>query len=844
MKCPSCYAENPESFRFCKDCGTPLHLQIKDSPSFDSKTLKLGQDKLPNGILFDRRYRIIEELGVGGMGRVYLVHDMELDADVVLKALLPEVAAEPETISRFRNELKLSRDVSHKNVCRMFDLNRANGTYYITMEYVDGESLKSVIQMTKRLSVATAVAITKQICEGLGEAHRHGVVHRDLKPGNIMINKEGHAKILDFGLAQSIESKGITATGTIIGTPDYLPPEQVMEETVDRRSDIYSLGVIMYEMLTGQLPFEGDSPVRLALKHVNEKPLEPREINQKIPQVISHVILKCLEKKKGDRYQSTEELYEELNRIEKSWDKALRGDFVSKMGEFVSKDRSGRPRILYPRNKKLLWISFALVSCLAVLAGFVFLGKNGGRVLESIAVLPFQIENFEPGQDSETEYLADGITETIIADLTKLPGLKKVIARSSVFQYKGKDIDPQAVGRELGVDALLASRMSQFGEQLSITVELVDTRDNRRVWGNNYRIDRSQIFEVQDDITQSIAEGLRLELTGEVRKRLARHYTESSDAFKAFARGQYFWNKRTETDLLRAISYFEEAIRIDPDYALAHTGLSFSYLLLPEYGTYLPEEGYKKAKEAANRALEIDSDLAEALTSFAQIKRRYDWDWAAAEKAYKRALELDPNYAMAYHWYGYDMMCMGRFEEAIQMIERAHELDPLSMVISRNLGQVYYRSGQYERAKKILQDLYAKNPNFSYLQYHLGNIEFQQGRYEEAMTLFQRERENARGWALHIQPWIGMAYAKLGQTDQARMILADLLDQSRQVHVPPTPVAALYFILGDYDSGFQWLERAYEKYDSWIRLLKTDTVFDPVRDDPRYLEILKKVGLE
>lgn len=788
------------------------------------------------GTLFAGRYRVIEELGSGGMGRVYKVLDKELDTIVVLKVLLPEVAVDHETISRFRNELKLSREISHKNICRMYDLNLSGCTYYITMEFVDGESLKNIILMTKKLSATSAIRLTRQICEGLGEAHRHGIVHRDLKPGNILIDRAGDAKIVDFGLARSIESKGITATGFIIGTPRYMSPEQVQEKTIDQRSDIYSLGILLYEMLSGRIPFDDDSPVRVALRHVKDKPLDPEDLDPEIPPPLTRVILKCLAKEKEDRYASTQELLSELNRVEKALARSVADD--------LPKERKTRSRPVFGIKKKwVAWGGIAAVVFLLTALAIGYVTKDKPRAIDSIAVLPFQIENLGTEQGLETEYLADGIIEGIIAKLTKLPGLNKVIARSSVFQYKGRDVDPQAVGRELGVQTLLASRLSLYGDELSINVELVDTADNRRIWGNNYRIKRNQVFEVQEEITQSITENLRLELSGEEKKRIAKRYTESSEAFKAYARGQFLWNKRTQVDLLKAIEHFEEGLRIDPDYALAYTGLSLSYLLLPEYGNYLPEEGYRRSKEYAQRALEIDDELAEARTALAQVKRRYDLDWDAAEKEYRRALELDPNYAMAHHWYGYDMMCLARYDEAIQMIQRAHELDPLSLVINRNLGQAYYRSGQYERGREILQRMLAKNPNFSYLQYHLGNIQFQQGRYEEALVLFQREKKNARGWALHIQPWIGMAYAKLGREDEARTILSDLVSTSQQSHVPPTPVAALYFVLGDVDEGFKWLEKACDEYDTWVRLMKTDTVFDTVREDPRFLEILKKLGL-
>jgi serine/threonine protein kinase/Tfp pilus assembly protein PilF len=837
MKCSNCRCENPESFRFCKDCGSPLYLKIKENPSKDLETQKLHMDRLMPGILFAGRYRILEEVGSGCMGTVYKALDKEREGLVALKVLWPEVADDYETISRFQDELKLSREIYHKNVCQMFDLNQFGDRTYITMEWVDGESLKNIIQMTKKWSVAAALGLAKQIGEGLIEAHRHGVVHRDLKPGNILIDRLGKVKIVDFGLARSIESQGITATGIIIGTPQYMSPEQVMEKTVDRRSDIYSLGSILYEMLTGRLPFDGDSPTRIALKHVKERPAAPKDIDLKIPQEVSQMILKCLAKEKEDRYASVQDLLAELSRIEKSLAK-------TKTNYLRKRDRKRTKSIIGIKKKWAVWGGCVILACLLAGAAIGFIARDEPKVFDSIAVLPFEIDNVGRAQKSETLYLADGITESIITKLAKLPGLKKVIARSSVFQYKGKDIDPQAVGRELGVETLLASRLSQYGDELSINVELVDTTDNRRIWGNNYRIRWDQIFQFQEDITRSVTENLRLELTGEERERLAKRYTDSSEAFKAYARGQYLWTKRTHTDLLKAIEYFEEALRIDPDYALAYTGLSLSYLLLPEYGNYLPTVGYQKAKECAQRALEIDSDLAEARTALAQVKRRFDLDWEAAQREYERALELDPHYAMAHHWYGYDLMCMARYDEAIRMIQRAHELDPLSLVINRNLGQVYYRSGQYDRGKEIFQRMLEKNPNFSYLHYHMGNILFQQGRYEEALSLFQREKKLARGWALHVQPWIGMAYAKLGRKDEAQTILSDLISKSQQNHVPATPVAALFFVLGDNDEGFRWLEKAYTEYDTWVRLLKSDTVFDPVREDPRFLDILKKLGLE
>jgi len=477
---------------------------------------------------------------------------------------------------------------------------------------------------------------------------------------------------------------------------------------------------------------------------------------------------------------------------------------------------------------------------LLIIAGISFFTERLGPI-DSIAVLPF--ENVDA--DSETEYLGDGITESIINRLTQLPSLKKVIARSSVFRYKDREIDPQVVGQELGVDAVLVGRMSRRGDELSISVELVKVEDKTRLWGERYYTrEISEIFTIQEEISNSISDNLRLRLTGEELERMTRRYTENTEAFVASSKGRYFWNKRTEEDLKRAIGYFEQALQLDPNYALAYVGLANSYLLLPEYGVYRSKEAYPKVKEAAMKALEIDDMLAEAYVTLAQIKRRYDYDWAAAERTYKRAIELDPNYATAHHWYGYDLMCVERYDEAIQEIKRAHELDPLSLVINRNLGQVLYRAGRYDEALEALNKTLEMDPTFSATHLYLGSIYLQKSRYEDALAEFQKEKEYARGWGTRAEAWIGVAYMKLGQREKTQEILDELIKRSKQTYVRETLIAMLHFVLEEDDQGFQWLEKGYEEYDSFLRLIRTDLIFDRVRTDPRFREIVRKMGYE
>ena len=829
MKCPNCQFKNPQDSNFCGQCATPL-TSPETGPDSSTATAEIITSELERRTVFAGRYEIIEELGKGGMGRVYRVEDNKINEEVALKVLKPEISLDKNTIERFRNELKFARKIAHKNVCKMYDLNEEGTIHYITMEYVPGENLKNMIRMSRQLSSATAVSITRQICEGLAEAHNLGVVHRDLKPGNIMIDRSGNARIMDFGIARFLETRGLTKAGVLIGTPEYTSPEQVEGKKADQRADIYSLGVTLYEMVTGRLPFEGDTPLSIAVKHKTEEPPDPRHFNTLISEDLCRIILKCMEKEKEKRYQGAEELLSELNKMERE---------TPLPEKYITPRTQAPEKMSTIKWKKILpYGGGVIILILLIVAGItLFPGRLG--TIDSIAVLPFQnVDRY-----SYSEYLTDGITESIISKLAQLPGLKKVIARSSVFRYKGKEINPQVVGRELGVDTVFVSRMSRRGDELTISVELIRVRDNSQIWGKRYTRNISEIFAVQDEITNSITDNLRLRLTGAELERMRKRYTEKTDAFIAYTKGRYFWNKRTQVDLERAIEYFEQALLIDPNYALAYTGLSFSYLLLPEYGTYRPEEVYPKSKEASLKALEIDDLLSEARVALAQILRRLEYNWPGAEREYKRALELDPNNATAHHWYGYDLMCVGQFEKGIKEIRRALELDPLSLVTNRNLGQALYRARRYGEALAILQTTLEMDPTFSATHLYIGSIYLQQGKYEDALVEFQKEKGNAKGWSVRIDAWIGVTYARMGEKEKTRAILDDLLRKSEHIYISHTLLAMLYFELGEDDQGFQMLDRAYEELDTWMRLLKTDPIFDRVSSDPRFKAMLKKAGL-
>jgi serine/threonine protein kinase/tetratricopeptide (TPR) repeat protein len=786
IKCPKCQFDNPDTVHFCGECGTQL-ISKKEIPA--TETLETPTEELTRGTTFAGRYEIIEELGKGGMGKVYRVEDKKIKEEVALKLIKHEIASDKKTIERFSNELKMARKIAHRNVCRMFDLGEEKEVHYITMEYVRGEDLKSMIRMSKQLSVATSIDIAKQVCEGLAEAHRLGVIHRDLKPQNIMIDKEGNARIMDFGIARSIEAEGITEVGTIIGTPEYMSPEQVEGEEADTRSDIYSSGVILYEMVTGRVPFEGDKPLSVALKQKTETPLNPREVNDQIPEDLSSIILRCMEKDKGKRYQSVGELLSGLSKIK------IRKLETGKVGEIKLKN--------------------------------------------SIAVLPFT--DLSPKEDQE--YFCDGMAEELINALSNIEGLQ-VASRTSSFQFREKGYDIQDIGKKLKVQTVLEGSVRKAGNRLRITVQLINVDEGYHIWSEKFDRDLEDIFAIQDEISLAIAEKLKVKLLEEEKEALVKRYTEDHEAYNLYLMGRYFWNGRYEGKLQKAIECFQQAINKDPLYAIAYAGIADCYNLLAIYGLMAPKEVYSKAEAAAKKALEIDKTLAEVHTSVGWIRTFFDWDWPVAENEFKKAIELNPAYATAHHWYALHLVCRGRFDEGVTEIKQAHELDPLSLIINRNLAWVYYFTCQYDQAIEQFMKTLEMDPNFIYTHLKLGWVYLNKSMYEEALAEFQKEKELSTSWNPFIEARIGLAYALMGKRIEAQQVLNNFMEQSKREYIPPYGLACIYFALRKNNQGFKWMEKGYEERDYWQTYLKVEPMFESLRSEPKFKALLKKMGLE
>jgi serine/threonine protein kinase/tetratricopeptide (TPR) repeat protein len=828
VKCPKCHSENSETKQFCADCGTQL-APSEDIPPEVTETLQAPIKELTTASTFAGRYQIIEELGKGGMGKVYKVFDKKIKEKIALKLIKPEIASDKETIERFSNEIRLARKIGHRNVCRMFDIGEEEGVHFITMEYVAGEDLKTMIRMAAGLSIGAVLSIGKQICDGLAEAHCLGVVHRDLKPQNIMIDKGGNAKIMDFGIARSIREKGITGPSVLIGTPEYMSPEQAEAKEVDYRSDIYSLGIILYEMATGRVPFEGDTALSIAMKHKGEIPKNPKQLNPNIPEDLSSVILRCLEKDRANRYQTASEVRSEMEKIEKGIPTAER--VVPEKKAFTSKEITvtfGPKKVLLPV------LGFAFLVIAAVVIWKILPKKEAApaaSVKKSIAVLPF--EDLSPKKDHE--YLCKGIAETLINALTSIEDLW-VPARTSSFSFEGKKQDINEIGQKLGVDHLLEASVQVSGDQIRITARLVNVTNGSNIWSETYDRKMENIFAIQDDIAQAIVKALEVKLLGEKKQLLVKNYTDNLEAYNLYLQGRFFWNKRTAEDVKKAIDYFDQAVALDPNYALAYAGLADSYGLLPFYTSIPAKEAFSKANVAVMKALDIDENLAEAHAALGFIKMYYDWDWNAAETELKRAVQIKPGYPTAHHWYAEYLLAMGRHEEAIAEIQRARELDPLSLVINAMEAAIFVYARQPDKAIEQCRKTLELDPNFALAHDFMGFAYLEKGMREEAMEHQKRRDE------LGLHRFI-YSYALLGERDESLRIIEEMKERWRRGGTWAYSVARLYADLGEEDLVLEWLEKSFEAREPWLIRLKVDPVFDSLRSNPRLMGLQKKIGL-
>jgi serine/threonine protein kinase/Tfp pilus assembly protein PilF len=835
MKCPKCESENTDTARFCSECGASLAHSDDAQPAI-TKTIETPKEELTTGSIFAGRYQIIEELGKGGMGKVYKAIDIKLNEKIALKLIKPEISSDEKVIKRFSNELKIARKIGHRNVGRMFELMEDDGTHFITMEYVPGQDLKGLIRQSAPLGIARAITIAQQTCEGLSEAHSLGVVHRDLKPSNIMIDEDGNARIMDFGIARSAKEKGITGAGVIIGTPEYMSPEQVDGKEADQRSDIYSLGVVIYEMLTGKLPFEGDTPLSIAVQHRSDKPEDPKKLNRMIPDDLNQAILKCMEKAKGERYQAIEELSAALDRIQQgipSTETTMR-----KRKPATSKE------ITVSFSAKRLLLPAILLIVLVIVGLFLWhpwsqkVAPSTSSEKPSVAVLPF--EDFSRQKDQE--YLCLGIASELINRLNKIQDLW-VPARGSSFSFRGSEASIQQIGDSLNVQSVLMGTLQKDGNKIRISVELIDVAGNNIIWSDTYERNEGDIFDLQDDVTLAIVEKLKVNLLGEESAALVKRYTENVEAYNLYLKGRHFWNERTEEGFEQTIRYLRDAIEKDPSYALAYAGIADTYNILGWYSHLSPFEAFPKAKVAALKALEIDDDLAEAHASLAAYFLWHEWDWISAEREFKRSIELNPGYATAHHWYADCLTVMRRSDEAITEMKRAQELDPLSLIINTDLAKEYLYARQYDQAINQCEKTLELNPNFYRVYKYFGQAYVQTSQLEEAIQVFQNAKDLSKGHPA-VLAWLGYVYGLSGRIIEAQGLFEELENISKQQYVSPIYYSFVHIGLGDIDRAFIWLEKAYDERSSWLIYIHRSPIYESLHTDDRYNALLRKMNLE
>jgi serine/threonine protein kinase/tetratricopeptide (TPR) repeat protein len=781
-------------------------------------------------------FRITEKLGAGGMGVVYKAVDTRLDRPVALKFLPDNMAQDAQALERFRREARAASALNHPGICTIYDIGEQDGRTFIAMEFIDGETLRSHIH-GKALPLEEILELGIQIAEALDAAHAEGIIHRDIKPANILLTKRGQAKVLDFGLAK-LSRKGVadgeapdssSIAGIISGTPAYMSPEQVRGDNLDVRTDIFSLGLLLYEMATGCQAFSGGTGGMIIEAVLTRSPVPARSVNPDLPPRLEEIINKAIRKDREQRYQRAADIRNDLQKLERGSDSGWRAAVVDSATVLLSSTGHSHSTGDYSTGHQIAHGPTTQSGTLR--------SVRRSKVIDSLAVLPFE----NTSRDPEHEYLSDGIAGSLINNLATIPKLR-VMAQSTVFRYKGRAMDPQTVGRELNVRAVLAGRIMQSGGSLRIGAELVDVATGTQLWGAQYNRQPGDIFAIQDEISNEISEKLRLKLTRAEKKRLTRRQTHDTEAYGLYLKGRHHWNRWTEDGFYKAIEYFQQAVAKDPGYALAHTGLADSYVLLG-WNSYLPpKDAFPKARTAAMEALRLDPDLGEAHTPVAAVFWLHDWQWQEAQAEFKRSIALNPAHPTANHWYAECLMTMGRHEEAIARMKSSQELDPLSLIISVAIGWAFYMARRYDDAMEQLLRTVELDPNYPVTYWILGLLLRKMGRYEQAIVEGEKGVKLSGGSPL-MNAALAQTLATAGKREEAIHILDELTKLARQKYIAPYFFAGIHIGLGENDRAMEYLEKSYEEHSHWLIYLHIDPSMDALRSNPRFQDLLRHVGL-
>ena len=788
------------------------------------------------------RYVIIAPIGAGGMGEVYRAKDTRLDREVAVKVLSERLANNANALARFEREAKSVAALSHPNIFAIHDVGHEDGIDFAVTELLEGETLRERLRRSAvpwRKAVEYGIAIA----DGMAAAHAKGIIHRDIKPENIFLTKDGVVKILDFGLARVAPDANMpaelladtptmtldTRPGTVLGTVNYMSPEQISGRATDARTDIFSFGCVLYELISGRRAFGGKSVAEITTALLRDEPPTLSDSGQMVPVELDRVIVRCHEKKPELRIQSARDL-----------SFALR-DLLSDSGP-------SKPDVAHRglRSRTMFWVQLA-VGAVALVALLLGLDVGGWRkppisgpkmgVISSLAVLP--MENVS--RDPEQEYFVDGMTEALISNLAKIGGLK-VISRTSAMRFKATTKSLPEIARELNVDAVVEGSVLRVGERVRITAQLIHAATDEHLWTESYDRDLRDILSLQSEVARTIAQQIKVTLTPQEQAQMVEPRPINADAYQAYLKGRFYWEKRTPDGLKKAVEYFEQAISLEPNWPLGYAGLADAYVLMPVFASMRPSEVIPKARAAANRALELDDNLAEAHATLAHISAIYDWNWAMAEREYKLAIAISPNYSTAFHWYSLFLMLTGRLDESIRTISKAQELDPLSLAISVNLARVHYYNGELKQAESMLRESLELGPDFALAHLNLPRTLFLQGRIAEAISEAREAVRLSNNDPLYVAT-LGFMCAKGGQPEEAREILDQLATQSTKAYVAPSCLAVVYAGLDERDLMIEWFERAFQDRDAMLVQLLTDPLLADLRSDPRFADLVRRLGL-